>query len=209
MKRIALLLVVLPFLLAAVNAQESRQDVSASITGIGHIDEPVAGDTNVQLTTHKGMGALFSYRYMLTPRSALEVNYQYLQNANHYDTNPTNSTSYPGVYRVHTRIQEVSAAYVFNFNFRHWNPFLELGGGGYFFAPIANGTSILDLKSKTSIGALYGAGVSYEISPSFDVRLEYRGIFLKTPDFGSTAPNLSTGKYYNLSNPVLGVAYHF
>jgi opacity protein-like surface antigen len=207
MKKIVSLLIVLPVLAAAAIAQESRQDVSASFTGL--IPPFVAGDTNVQLTGHVGAGALLSYRYMLTPRSALEVNYQLMENANHYSTNPTGSSTYPGPYRIHTKTMEFSGAYVYNFNFRHWNPFLEAGAGAFHFTPLAGGTTILDAKSKMGIGGIYGAGVAYELSPSFDIRAEYRGIYLKTPDFGMTQPNLSTGKYYNLNNPTLGVAYHF
>jgi len=45
------------------------------------------------------------------------------------------------------------------------------------FLPIRNtGTTSLDVKQQTDIGALYGAGIAYEISPSFDVRAEYRDL---------------------------------
>ena len=63
------------------------------------------------------------------------------------------------------------------------------------------------MKNQTTIVGLYGAGVAYELSPSFDIRLEYRGILSKVPNFGDTL--LNTNKYYNIYNPVIGVAYHF
>jgi opacity protein-like surface antigen len=65
-------------------------------------------------------------------------------------------------------------------------------------------------KQQTNIGGMYGAGIAYEISPSFDIRAEYRGFVTKVPNFGNPGNyKLDTNKYYNIYNPVLGVAYHF
>lgn len=199
MKKSALLLILLPVLAVAGFAQESRQDASISVTGI--IPPYVSGNA-VQLRATNGLGGLASYRYMLTPRSAAELNYQYLQNANKF------VTSFLPNIRIHTRMQEVSAAYVFNFNFKHFNPFLEAGVGGYMFTPLKDSsTTTLDAKGSTSVGGLYGGGVAYEISPSFDIRVQYRGIIVKSPSFG--LDQYRTNRYYNISNPTIGVAYHF
>lgn len=199
MKKAALLFVLLPILAVAGFAQESRKDVSLSFTGI--FPPTVIGNTIHQYPRY-GWGALGSFRYMLTPRSALEVNYQYSQYANKFVSSFNNV-------RVQTRLQEVSGAYVFNFNFRNFNPFLEAGIGGYIFAPIfGSGTTTLDAKRGTNVGALYGAGIAYEISPSFDIRAEYRGITVKAPAFSLS--NFNTQRWYPvMSEPTIGVAYHF
>ena len=199
MKKAALLLVLLPFLAVAGFAQESRQDASLSFTGI--FPPEVVGNT-IHQEPRYGWGALASYRYMLTPRSAVEANYQYSQYANKFIGSFNNV-------RVQTRLQEVSAAYVFNFNFRNLNPFLEGGIGGFLFSPIqGTGTTDLDAKRTTNIGALYGAGIAYEISPSFDIRAEYRGITVKAPNFGLSQFN--TSRWYPvISEPTVGIAYHF
>jgi outer membrane immunogenic protein len=200
MKRSVLFLVLLPALAVAGFAQESRQD--ASISGSALISPQVVGNTITQSATI-GTGVLGSYRYMLTPRSALEANYQYMfRYAAHYRASFNQ-------YRVRSQVQEFSAAYVFNFNFKNFNPFLEAGLGGFRFTPIQDvGTTTLQAKGSTQIGGLYGGGVAYEISPSFDIRVEYRGAILKAPNLTGFS-NFSTNRYYNLSNPVIGVAYHF
>jgi opacity protein-like surface antigen len=109
---------------------------------------------------------------------------------------------------IHTRMQEISAAYVFNFTFRKWNPFAEAGVGGFLFSGLDDqGTQQFNPKRTTNIGALYGAGIAYELSPSFDIRAEYRGIIVKAPDFGFS--NFDTKRYYNISAPAIGIAYHF
>lgn len=179
-------------------AQESRQDVSLSATGL--FQPQVYGNAVTQNATG-ALGFLGSYRYMLTPRSAMEVNYSFTQNVQKYVASPFS-------YRIHSRMQEVSAAYVMNFNYKNFNPFLELGAAGLLFTPINDfRTSTLDAKSSKTLGGLYGAGIAYEISPSFDIRLQYRGIVIKSPNFGITT--IRTNTIDNLSMPSLGVAYHF
>ena len=199
MKKSKLLFLLLPFMAAASYAQESRQDVSASGS---MIYAPFTFGQGVRLNATIGLGGLASYRYMLTPRSAVEGNYQYLQNTNKYATNFLPSL------RVHTRFQEISAAYVYNFTYKKFNPFIEAGPGAFIMSPIDDiKTTDLTVKKQTNIGAIYGGGIAYEISPSFDIRVEYRGLVMKTPTFGKS--NENTGQYYNVTNPVIGVAYHF
>ncbi len=199
MKKFALVAFLLAVGVVAGRAQESRQDVS--ISGSGVIEPFVSSSTDVKVSANRGLGALISYRFMLTPRGAVEANYGYTQNSIHYKAPSLDN-------KVNTRLQEVTAAYVYNFNFHNFNPFVELGGGALMWGNIRNiGTTTLDVKSQTTIVGLGGAGLAYEISPSFDVRLEYRAIFSKVPNFGYTSFN--TNKYYIVNNPVIGVAYHF
>jgi opacity protein-like surface antigen len=200
MKKIASVAFLLAVCVAAGRAQESRQDIS--ISGTGLIEPFIASSTDVQVHSTTGYGALASYRFMLTPSSALEANYGITyQNQIHYYANPNN-------YNVLTRNQEISAAYVRTFNFRKFNPFLEAGPGAMIFLPIRNsGTTTLDVKQATGVGGMYGAGVAYEISPSFDIRAEYRGFVTKVPTFGVS--QFTTNKWYNIYVPTLGLAYHF
>jgi outer membrane immunogenic protein len=198
MKKSLFLLLLLPLTAAAGFAQESRQDVSGSLSAL--IPPFVAGNA-VQLHATVGLGGMVSYRYLLTPHSGLELNYQYAQQVQHY-INPTNNLL------IHNRFQEISGAYVYNFVFKNFNPFVEGGPGGYIFGPIRDSkTQTQSASRSTSVGAFYGAGFAYELSPSFDIRVEYRGIIVKAPSFNQT--NLRTNRYYNISDPVIGVAYHF
>lgn len=207
MKKIGFIALLLGVCVAAGRAQESRQD--ASISGIALIEPFVASSTTVQVHSNAAYGILGSYRFMLTPNSALEANYGVTyENTIRYVVGNTN------VVKVNVRTQEISAAYVRSFTFRKWNPFLEAGPGAMIFLPIRNsGTTSLDVKQQTNIGGLYGGGIAYEISPSFDIRAEYRGFVTKVPNFGQTSStnqvNLSTNKWYNIFIPTLGVAYHF
>lgn len=200
MKKIVLLAFLAAVSIAACRAQESRQDMSLSGTAL--VEPFMASSTDVQVNSSPSYGALLSYRFMVTPTSALEVNYGITyQNSISFFANPNH-------YHVLTRTEEISAAYVRSFVFRNWNPFVEAGPAGLIFLPIRNtGTTTLDAKQQTEVGGIYGAGFAYEISPSFDIRAEYRGLVTKVPNFGVS--QLSTNRWYNIYDPVVGVAYHF
>jgi outer membrane immunogenic protein len=100
MKKIALFAFLLAVGVAAGRAQESRQDIS--ISGIGLIEPFIASQTDVQVSANRAFGALASYRFMLTPTSAVEANYGITyQNKIHYVISNTNH------YIVNTRTQEI------------------------------------------------------------------------------------------------------
>ena len=204
MKKIAFLALLLALCVATGLAQESRQDVS--ISGTVLIPPFIASSTDIQVHSNRGFGALFSYRFMLTPSSALEANYGFTyQNTLHYFVNPNN-------YNIPARTQEISGAFVRYFVFKKWNPFVEAGPAGLIFLPIVNsGLKTLDAKQQTEVGFMYGAGFAYEISPSFDIRAEYRGLVTKVPTFsvGTQSDNFTTNKWFNMYEPTVGVAYHF
>lgn len=201
MKKMMLLGVLALGVATVAHAQESRQDVSLSATGT--FAPNVNGLGVFPMHTTEALGALVSYRYMLTPRSALELNYSYAQNRIKYN----NTGGYGGT--VHTRQQEVTGAYVYSRTYGNFNPFVEAGVGGVIFTPILDyeTSGTFDLRQNTNVGGLFGAGLAYELSPSFDIRVEYRGFVMKAPSFGFEP--YKTNRYYVLSTPAIGVAYHF
>jgi outer membrane immunogenic protein len=201
MKKTMLLLGALLLSAATGYAQESRQDVSISATA--PIAPEIIGNA-VQTNTSLTLGFVASYRYLLTPRSGLEANYGYQQNTHYY----TVSGKLQG--GIHTVQSEISLAYVFNMNFKRFNPFVEAGPGAMLFSKVNDaGTTVLDAQNQTSIGGLVGAGVAYELSPSFDIRAEYRGFIVKTPTFSLPGNPFNTNRYELLSTPAIGIAYHF
>ncbi|MGO8756933.1 MAG: outer membrane beta-barrel protein [Terracidiphilus sp.] len=206
MKKLAFLVFLLAVCQAAVRAQESRQDISLSGTAL--IEPYKASSTDVQVHSNPAYGGLVSYRFMLTPTSALEVNYgiTYENTLTYYGPSFQNGIG------ILTRTQEISGAYVRSFVFKNFNPFIEAGPAANIFLPIYNsGTKTLDAHQQTGVGAMYGAGIAYEVSPSFDIRAEYRGIVTKVPTFGvgESNYNFTTNRWWNMSVPAIGVAYHF
>ena len=198
---------------AAGFAQESRQDVSFS--GTGMFGPTIHGPGSVVADSTGALGLLTSYRFMLTPHSALEGNYSFVQNNQKYCIGggctpgaPILPGQYFYSYRFHSREQEITGAYIFGMTFKRYNPFLEGGVGTLIFTPILdNGTLRLNSKGTKGVTGLFGGGLAYELSPSFDIRVEYRGFVVKTPNFGFS--DITTNRYEVLSMPTIGVAYHF
>ena len=202
MKRLGWLGALLVSAVAMGHAQESRQDFSVSAFGV--FAPNVNGGVAFPMSTTDTIGVLGSYRYLLTPRAGLELNYGFAQNSIKYNAP---SIAQPND-RVKDRQQEISAAFVYSRNYKNFNPFVEAGPGVMVFTPILS-TGVTEFGTKQSVepGGLFGGGVAYEISPSFDIRAEYRGFVLKAPTFG--IPGITINKYYVLSTPSIGVAYHF
>lgn len=200
MKKTILLGALLLSAAATMVGQESRQDVSISATGT--FGPQVNGPT-VQINQNMAVGALVSYRYMVTPRSALELNYSWSQYTDYF-----RSSSFPFGVPVHVRQNEITGAYVYTRNYGNFNPFAEVGVGGFVLQPIRDyNTGSLDLKQNTNVGLLFGGGLAYELSPSYDIRVEYRAFVMKAPDFHG--PDFKANRYEVVSVPAIGIAYHF
>jgi opacity protein-like surface antigen len=211
-----ILLGVLMLSAAAGFAQESRQDVSFSGTGL--FGPTIHGQASVVTDSTASLGLLTSYRFMLTPHSALELNYSFTQNNQKYCIGggcvPGSPPPYSSTlvnyysYRIHSREQEITGAYVFSWTIKRYNPFVEAGIGTLIFTPVLdNQTTEIGTKSAKGFTGLFGGGMAYELSPSFDIRAEYRALLVKTPSFGE--PNIVTNRYEIFSMPTIGVAYHF
>jgi outer membrane immunogenic protein len=202
MKKKMLLGALMMLCTAAVgHAQESRQEASVSFIGV--YAPAVFGVLIHPMTTTNTGGFLGSYRFLMTPRSGVELNYTFAQDSLKFPIAEEQNS------RIDTRQQEISAAYVYTRTYKRFNPFIEGGGGAEIFTPILDqGTTIKGTaKQQLKIGGLFGAGLAYEISPSFDIRAEYRGFLTRAPDLG--VPTFLTDRYYVLMTPSIGVAYHF
>ena len=187
-------------MLAAVGfAQESRQD--ASVSFVGTFQPTVYGNAVTQ-TSSFGKGALLGYRFMLTPSSALQANYQYSRFTTKY-TAPFSRAS------IYGSMQEGSISYVRSFVYKKFNPFAEGGVGLLLFDPIDNTHTSTNAgtRSKT-IAGIFGGGIAYELSPSLDLRAEYRAYISYANNFGLS--QYKTDRYeYFINQPTIGFAYHF
>ena len=190
------------------HAQEegARQDINLSFMGV---IQPYVSQSSAPFVKQKstlGAGLYLGYRYLLTPNNAVEANYSY----SHF-TNKFSSTYQAANARVYTGMQEATVAYVRSFDFKRFNPFLEGGGGILFFTPIGDKTTALDTEYTHELTILFGGGIAYELSPSWDLRVQYRGQIFNTTNFGLTHPgnNFNIGRRYVVSEPAIGFAYHF
>jgi len=136
-----------------------RQDISLSGTGL--IEPFIGSSTDVYVSANRAFGALASYRFMLTPSSAIEATTHHYQNNIRFKSNSV-------TIRRADAYQEISGA-TSALQFRKYNPFVEAGRAHSSSCPFATPGPweyALEVKQQTAIGGVYGAGVAYEISPA-------------------------------------------
>ena len=199
MKKLLFLLCLLPSLATVGFAQASRQD--ASVSYVGTYQPTVSGNAVTQTSTF-GNGALVGYRFMLTPSSALQANYQYTR----FHTNYLAPFSQANIYGS---MQEGSISYVRSFIYKKFNPFVEGGVGLLMFTPIDNSHTTTNAGSRSkAIAGIFGGGIASELSPSWDLRVEYRAYLSYANNYGLS--QFKTDRYeYFINQPTIGFAYHF
>lgn len=206
MKKLFLFMCLLPIVGGMCFAQDqgARQDINLSFLGVIQPYVASTGTNTVKQHSTLGDGLYLGYRYQLTPNGAVEANYSY----SHFTQKFMNSSANA---RVYTGLQEATAAYVRTFPFKKFNPFLEAGGGMFFFTPIGSKTTSYDTEQSYEPTILFGGGVAYQLSPSWDLRIQYRGQILDATNFGLKNPpnNFTLGRRYIMSMPAIGFAYHF
>ncbi|MHB1958428.1 MAG: outer membrane protein [Acidobacteriaceae bacterium] len=209
MKKLFFIMCLVPMLAVRGHAQDqgAREDINLSAMGV--IQPYVEGDTlapahpPIRLKSTLGMGLYLGYRYQLTTNGAVEANYSY----SHFTSKFSAYSAGTFNARVYTGLQEATGAYVRTFPFKKFNPFLEGGGGMLFFTPIGQGTTTYDTEQTYVPTVLFGGGIAYQLSPSWDLRVQYRGQIFNTPSYGISRYN--TGRRYIMSQPAIGLAYHF
>ncbi|HET9088604.1 MAG TPA: outer membrane beta-barrel protein [Acidobacteriaceae bacterium] len=199
MKKLFFLLCLLPALASVGFAQASRQDLSASF--VGTVQPTIYGNAVTQ-TSSFGKGILLGYRFMLTPSSALQANIQYTRFTTKFVA-PFAQAS------IYGSMEEGSVSYVRSFIYKKFNPFVEGGAALLLFTPIDNTHTTTNAGSRSKAPAgVFGGGIAYELSPSWDLRVEYRAYLAYANDFGLS--QYKTDRYeYFINQPTIGFAYHF
>ena len=215
-RRTGTLMTVILLLTSVGLAQDNRFDVS--LGGAAVLSKQSVGNGTV-LTPTNSVAVLITARYRFSPRNSVEINYSHTADSQVYFASPL-------TYRIHNTIGEYSGAYVFSFlQSEKVEPFLFAGAAALIFYPNYNASSINDVQTylpssqQTKPAFLYGGGFDYRIfsilpvirkstlSKHLALRLEYRGLVYKAPDFN--VQNLSTGARGHLAEPSAGIVAKF
>lgn len=191
-------------LLAAVSimsAQEGRADVA--ISGMAVLTKDSSGNGINQAVTNSG-GLLGSFRYRIRRHDAIELNYGYTRDSQIY----TNSNAFT-FQEQQANVHELTAAYVYQFNSKYkLNPFVLGGGGLLLYRPMTASThSLVDPQSDTEGTVLFGLGANYRLTNALGVRVQFRGLMHKSPNFGVDAA--STGAWALTGEPSIGLTLRF
>ncbi len=147
------------------------------------------------LSTTNVVSGTFGVRYHVNDFNAVEVRYTFAQPTQTYGSNLF----------VKARANEFTAAYVWTYPSSGFiRPFV-LGGLGFTdFTPVAS-QSVPGALSQRKWGLEYGGGLDFAVAKQWTVRLEYRGLFYRIPDFGF----IGIKQLNHMAEPDIALVYHF
>ncbi len=195
----------------------------ASINGGAGFTNTASGNLVVQSATI-GLNVFGTLRFKFNPKHSVVVNYGRSKNSQTYQSGDN--------FHVLNTISEITGAYVFS-PFRKggkFEPFFLAGGGALTFDPSSTWDFFPDLPNnvpnrvqvnfgavkQTELAFLYGLGVDYRL-PVFSrlaLRLQYRGLLYKAPDFkvdqnSGSAVSFFTGARGHMAEPSIGLVFRF
>jgi hypothetical protein len=221
LKRAGIALAVTLFFTAMALGQNGHFD--ASVNGGAGFTNTASGNF-VQQSATTGANVFGTIRFKFRPRHSFIFNYGRSNNSQTFQAGDN--------FHVMNTISEYTGAYMFSplHNPGRFDPFFLAGGGGLsfdpsttwvFFPDLANGTPNhvqvnLGAVKQTQLAFLYGLGVDYRLPkvPRLALRLQYRGLLYKAPDFkvdGTAGGGVSffTGSRGHMAEPSIGLVFRF
>lgn len=197
----ALLLALVSF---AAAQDDGRFSLGLSYTGVFSKTSASSLDSTTLKPTSSG-GVLGTFRFHFNHKNGIEVNIGHTNNSQVF-------TIPPDTFRVNTGITEFTGAYVLSpWHGKRLDPFFLVGGGMLRFGV---GSQYIDgflsgfgAKNQTALAGLYGGGVDYPLWRSLFLRIQYRGLIYKAPDFSQS--RLFTGAYGHMAEPSAGLVFKF
>ncbi|MGH9499234.1 MAG: hypothetical protein ACRD3L_08830 [Terriglobales bacterium] len=221
LKRAGVGLAAILFLTSMAAGQDGRFD--ASVNGGATFTNTASGNFVEQSAT-SGSNFFGTFRFRFRPRHSFLFNYGRANNSQTYLAAGNN-------FHVADTISEFTGAYMFSpFREGKFEPFFLAGGGGLKFSPgstwvffpdLPNGTPNhvqvnLGASTQTQLAFLYGLGVDYQMPKLSHValRLQYRGLLYKAPDFkvdatGGSGVSFFTGARGHMAEPSIGIVFRF
>jgi opacity protein-like surface antigen len=198
MKRLTLGGCILLLLSLSAWAQEVRQGLT--IQGSGFFPKETTESGIASKPTYSG-GVLAGYRFNINGWLAVEGNYDYFRNSQKYSTSA-------GSAFVPTSVHAVTGLAVFKIPTSglmkyYLRPYALAGGGAMIFDP--RDTNSVSKQTRGSL--VYGAGADMPLARHIAIRVEYRGLVYKVPDFGLSP--LRVNKFTHAAVPSAGLVFTF
>jgi hypothetical protein len=198
-----LLVVAAAFLVASgvftlpARAQHPLHNSDVSVSVFGQFTTTVSGNGITQRTTDSvgGQGAFrHSYHWWL----GYEASYNYTRFNEYYTGQP---------YSYQNNLHDFSGAYLFTApGLLAFQPFAEVGASALIFSPSLNGGQHASWQARPALNLSFGINQALFTS-HFGIRIQYRGLYYKAPDFGK-AP-LTTGSRRLTTEPMIGMYLRF
>lgn len=204
MRTAGLAIAIFAFGLVSYAAAQEKLDFTISSGAVfGKSVSPAT--SSVTLSPHFSGLYFGTVRYHFSHLQAVEVNLSHMNTAEIFSRPPD-------TYKITGGVFEYSVAYVLTpFHDHRLQPFLLAGGGGLRWNV---GNQYID-QVQVNIGAyyqkslafLYGGGVDYPLWRRLALRVQYRGLVYRAPNF--TISNLFISGKDHIAEPAAGLVFHF
>jgi opacity protein-like surface antigen len=178
---------------------QTLKNLEGAVNIFGQFTQASNGN-GVQDSPTNSLGALATVRQSFHPWLGYEINYGYTRFSEPYSTLP---------FAVQNNVHEATGAYLVQgptIPIFGLQPFGAVGVGGLLFLPTTVGGQ--KYSQQWRVPLLYEVGVNYPIFTShLGLRLQYRGLVYKTPDFNSA--QLTTNTRRQTSEPSVGAYFRF
>lgn len=179
-------------------AQSHFHNDDVSISVFGQFTNSSNGD-GVSVNPLDSVGGQATFRHVYHPWLGYEAGYGYTRFTDRY-------SSYP--FAVQHNLHEFQGSYLFSgpLNLHLVQPFGLVGVSALLFAPTLNGGQNASAQARVAIS--FGGGANIPLLASrFGMRLQYRGLYYQTPDYGEAI--YKTGTWRLTSEPAVGVYMKF
>lgn len=189
------------FFLTGFLAQSQAQNIlhhsEISVSGFAQFTPTVTGN-GVTVSATRSAGGQAAFRHSYHWWMGFEGSYNYTRFSDRYTAHP---------YAVQHNMHEFAASYlVSGASVLGFRPFALGGVSAVVFSPSLNGGQKVSWQARPGLN--FGAGIDHALLTShLGLRLQYRGVYYKTPDFGDA--DLVTGKYRLTSEPMAGLYLRF
>jgi opacity protein-like surface antigen len=203
MRTAGLAVVILALACATASAQD-RLDLSVS--GAAVFSKSVTGTSSGLTLSPADSGAVFgTVRYHFNHLHAVELNIGHTVDSQVFERPPD-------TFKVRTSMTEFSGAYVLTpFQGKRLQPFLFAGAGALRWYPenqsINGNSSFFGAYTQTSLAFLYGGGADYRLWRRIGLRMQYRGLIFRAPDF--TVSDLFISAKGHMAEPSVGIVVKF
>jgi outer membrane immunogenic protein len=188
---------------AMANAQDL---LDLSVSGSAVFSKSVSSTTSGLTLSAADSGAIFgTVRYHFNHLSAAELNIGHSANSQIFERAPD-------TFKIRTTVTEFSADYVLTpLRGRRLEPFLFAGAGALRWYPqnqyINDNSSFFGAYSQTSLAFLYGGGADYRLWRRIGLRMQYRGLIFRAPDFDVSDFFISAKGH--MAEPSVGIVVKF
>ncbi|GGH03272.1 outer membrane beta-barrel protein [Silvibacterium dinghuense] len=185
-------------LVPAAKAQNILKNSSAAVSGFAQFTGTTTGDGITDRPT-RSAGAQGAFRKSYHWWLGWEASYGYTRFAEYYT-----GQSYSYQHNMH----EFGGSYLVQapIGVLGFKPFALAGVSAVVFSPSLNGGQNVSWQGRTGVN--FAGGIDKALlTDHFGIRVQYRGVFYKTPDFNETA--LTTGTSRLTSEPMAGVFLKF